>query len=59
MSLSKPPRDLVLKLLYLKIHVPSMLVIGVETIKKQTQQTNKQPQWRIKFIKHNHKGTLS
>ena len=41
---------------YMKIHVPSMLAIGVETINKQTQQTNKQPQWLIKFIKHSHKG---
>ena len=40
----------------MKIHVPSMLAIGVETINKQTQQTNKQPQWLIKFIKHSHKG---
>ena len=23
---------------------------------KQTQQTNKQPQWFVKFIKHSHKG---
>ena len=30
---------------YMKIHVPSMLAIGVETINKQMQQTNKQPQW--------------
>ena len=36
----------------MKIHVPSMLAIGVKTINKQTQQTNKQPQWLIKFIKH-------
>ena len=28
--------------LYMKIHVPSMLAIGVD---KNTQQTNKQPQW--------------
>ena len=34
----------------MKIHVPSMLAIGVETINKQTQQTNK----LIKFIKHRH-----
>ena len=27
---------------YMKIHVPSMLAIGVD---KHTQQTNKQPQW--------------
>ena len=39
-----------------EIHVPSMLAIGVEMINKQTQQTNKQPQWLIKFIKHSHKG---
>ena len=32
----------VLVVLYMKIHVPSMLAIGVETINKQTQQTNKQ-----------------
>ena len=44
------------KSMYMKIHVPSMLAIGIETIKKQTQQTNKQPQWLIKFIKHSHKG---
>ena len=36
----------------MQIHVPSMLAIGIETINKQTQQTNKQPQWFIKFIKH-------
>ena len=30
-------------LYYMKIHVPSMLAISVETINKQTQQTNKQP----------------
>ena len=42
--------------IYMNIHVPSMLAIGVETINKQTQQTNKQPQWLIKFIKHSHKG---
>ena len=29
-----------------------MLAIGVEMINKETQQTNKQPQWLIKFIKH-------
>ena len=40
----------------MEIHVASMLAIGVETINKQTQQTNKQPQWLIKFIKHSHKG---
>ena len=40
----------------MKIHVPSMLAIGIETINKQTQQTNKHPQWLIKFIKHSHKG---
>ena len=40
----------------MKIHVPSMLTIGVETINKRTQQTNKQPQWLIKFINHSHKG---
>ena len=28
--------------LYMKIHVPSMLAVGVD---KHTQQTNKQPQW--------------
>ena len=28
--------------MYMKIHVPSMLAIGVD---KHTQQTNKQPQW--------------
>ena len=28
--------------MYMKIHVPSMLAIAVETINKQTQQTNKQ-----------------
>ena len=39
--------------MYMKIHVPSMLAIGVETINKQT---NKQPQWLIKFIKHSHHG---
>ena len=39
--------------MYMKIHVPSMLAIGVD---KHTQQTNKQPQWLIKFIKHSHKG---
>ena len=38
---------------YMKIHVPSMLAIGIEMINKQTQQTNKQPQW---LIKHSHKG---
>ena len=27
-------------LYYMKIHVPSMLAISVETINKQTQQTN-------------------
>ena len=32
----------ILQLLYMKIHVPSMLAIGVETINKQTQQINKQ-----------------
>ena len=37
----------------MKIHVPSKLAIGVETINKQTV---KQPQWLIKFIKHSHKG---
>ena len=42
--------------IYMKIHVPSMLAIGVEMINKQTQQTNKHPQWLIKFIKHSHKG---
>ena len=42
--------------MYMKIHVPSMLAIGVETINKQTEQTSKQPQWLIKFIKHSHKG---
>ena len=36
----------------MQIHVPSMLAIGIETINKQTQQTNKHPQWFIKFIKH-------
>ena len=30
------------KFFYMKIHVPSMLAIGVD---KHTQQTNKQPQW--------------
>ena len=40
----------------MKIHVPSMLAIDVEMINKQTQQTNNQPQWLIKFIKHSHKG---
>ena len=39
--------------MYIKIHVPSMLAKGVETINKQTQQ-NKQPQWLRKFIKHSH-----
>ena len=39
-----------------KNHVPSMLAIGVETINKQTQQTNKQAQWLIKFIKLATKG---
>ena len=38
--------------MYMKIHVPSMLSKGVETINKQ----NNQPQWLIKFIKHSHKG---
>ena len=33
----------------MKIHVPSMLAIGVD---KQNKQTNKQPQWLIKFNKH-------
>ena len=28
--------------MYMKIHVPSLLAIGVD---KHTQQTNKQPQW--------------
>ena len=28
--------------MYMYIHVPSTLAIGVETINKQTQQTNKQ-----------------
>ena len=37
----------------MKIHVPSMLAKGIETINEQTQQTNKQ---LIKFIKHSHKG---
>ena len=37
----------------MKIHMPSMLAIGVD---KHTQQTNTQPQWLIKFIKHSHKG---
>ena len=36
----------------MKIHVPSMLAVGVEMTNKQTQQTNKQPQWLIKFIKY-------
>ena len=40
-------------IIYMKIHEPSMLAIGVD---KHTQQTNKQPQWLIKFIKHSHKG---
>ena len=40
----------------MKIHVPSMVAKGVETINKQTQQTNKEPQWLIKFITHSHKG---
>ena len=44
--------------MYMKILVPSMLAIGVETINKQTQQTSKQPQWLIKFIKHSHKGLI-
>ena len=35
----------------MKIHVPSMLAIGVETMNKQTQLTNKQPQWLIKIHK--------
>ena len=35
----------------MKIHEPRMLAIGVQTINKQTQQTNKQPQLLIKFIK--------
>ena len=30
-------------------HVPGTLAIGIEIINKQTQQTNKQPQWVIKF----------
>ena len=30
-------------ILIMKIHVPSMLAKGVETINKQTQQPNKQP----------------
>ena len=34
---------------YMKIHVPSMLAKGVKTSNKQTQQTNKQPQWLRKF----------
>ena len=39
-------------LLYMKLHVPSMLAIGVD---KHTQQANKQPQWLIKFkIKMEH-----
>ena len=44
--------------MYMKIHVPSMPAIGVETINKQTQQTNKQPQWLIKFLKHSHKWLI-
>ena len=39
----------------MKIREPRMLAIGIETINKQTQQRNKQPQWLIKFIKHSHK----
>ena len=41
----------------MKIHVSSMLVIGVDKHTQQTNtlQTNKQPQWLIKFIKHSHK----
>ena len=38
----------------MKIHVPSMLPIGVETINKQIQQTNKQPQWLIKITISHH-----
>ena len=35
--------------MYMKIHLPSMLAIGVD---KHTQQTNKQPQWlHVPFIK--------
>ena len=40
----------------MKIHVPSTLAIGIEMINKQTQQTNKQLQWFVKFIKHSHQG---
>ena len=45
--------EVIYTIMYMKIHVPSMLAIGVD---KHTQQTNKQPQWLIKFIKHSHKG---
>ena len=34
---------------YMKIHVPSMLAIGVD---KHTQQTNKQPQWLHLTLEH-------
>ena len=37
----------------MKICIPSILAVGVETINKQTQQTNMR---LVKFIKHNHKG---
>ena len=33
----------------MKLYVPSMLAIVVETINKETQQTNKQPQRLIKI----------
>ena len=36
---------------YMKIHVPSMLAIGVD---KHAQQTNKQPQWLRKIIISHH-----
>ena len=40
--------------MYMKIHVNSMLAIGIDTIKKQTQQTNKQPQWLRKITISHH-----
>ena len=37
---------------YVQVHMDR----HVEMINKQTQQTNNQPQWLIKFIKPKHKG---
>ena len=37
-------------------HVQVHMDRHVEMINKQTQQTNNQPQWLIKFIKPKHKG---